>query len=625
MKDSVAADLPQLIDTGTSSLYNQLYTISSRCIKCNLCQDECQFLRQYGRPGDIASTYDPDNKAHQFMAFDCSLCQLCHAVCPVGLNPADMFLEMRRETVKAGVGIYPDHAGIVNYERRGTSRRYTWYGLPEGCTTVLFPGCSLPGTRPEQTLRLFEHIRQQIPSLGIVLDCCSKPSHDLGRQSYFLSMFEEMKGFLVNNGIRKVLVACPSCYKIFSQYGAGLNIQTIFQFLAENGFGVVRHVEGTVTIHDPCATRFETQVQSAVRTLVSKLGLSAKDPAHCREKTLCCGEGGAVGFISPELSEKWSDIKKQEANGNTAVTYCAGCASFLNKKIHTVYLLDLLLDPEPTLAGNVNISKAPMTYWNRLRLKKRLIKTVDAKVSRERAFMAEGRDRKTRVAKRIIFLLLIISGIVAIRLAGIDQYLEPGALRRLIGNHSVLTPIIYLLIYTIAPTLFLPGLPITIAGGILFGPLWGVVYSITGSSLGACLAFLVSRYIARDWVESRLKGPRWLRLDHGVQNHGWKVVAFTRLIPLFPFNLLNYALGLTKIKFTHYALATFLFMLPACIAFVVFSSSLLDVLRGRISPAFVAGLLLIVSVSLLPLVYKRYKTKKGSILPNSDNGSNRLS
>jgi uncharacterized membrane protein YdjX (TVP38/TMEM64 family) len=96
-----------------------------------------------------------------------------------------------------------------------------------------------------------------------------------------------------------------------------------------------------------------------------------------------------------------------------------------------------------------------------------------------------------------------------------------------------------------------------------------------------------------------------------VEHDGWKVVAFTRLVPLFPFNLLNYAFGLTRIKFTHYAAATFIFMLPACIAFIVFSSSLVDLIKGNLSPAFLIGLGLIIIISLIPVVYKRYFAKRG--------------
>ncbi|MCD6527240.1 MAG: TVP38/TMEM64 family protein, partial [Desulfuromonas sp.] len=122
--------------------------------------------------------------------------------------------------------------------------------------------------------------------------------------------------------------------------------------------------------------------------------------------------------------------------------------------------------------------------------------------------------------------------------------------------------------------MFIPGLPLTILGGILFGPVWGVVYTISGATCGACVAFLVARYLGRDWIRTKLTAPRWQKLDENVANNGWKVVAFTRLIPLFPFNLLNYAFGLTNIRFSHYAITSFICILPATIAFISLSSSL---------------------------------------------------
>jgi len=97
-----------------------------------------------------------------------------------------------------------------------------------------------------------------------------------------------------------------------------------------------------------------------------------------------------------------------------------------------------------------------------------------------------------------------------------------------------------------------------------------------------------------------------------VEQHGWKAVAFTRLIPLFPFNLLNYAFGLTNVKFMHYAVTSFICMLPACIALIVFSSSLLEVIKGNVTPYFLVGIVLIVVVSLIPFIYNRIKTKKRS-------------
>jgi uncharacterized membrane protein YdjX (TVP38/TMEM64 family) len=95
-----------------------------------------------------------------------------------------------------------------------------------------------------------------------------------------------------------------------------------------------------------------------------------------------------------------------------------------------------------------------------------------------------------------------------------------------------------------------------------------------------------------------------------VARHGWKVVAFTRLIPAFPFNLLNYAFGLTKVPFAHYVAASFVCMLPACIAFIVFSSSLLGLIKGKVSSTALLGISLIVLVSLIPVAYRRLKGRQ---------------
>ena len=593
-------------------LREALQTVSDKCISCELCKKECAFLQEYGKPKHIADSFDPHNKDHQGMAFECSLCELCAAVCPVAIHPAQLFLEMRREAVRGGNGDFSEHGRILGYEKRGTSPRFTYYALPPGCDTVFFPGCALPGTRPDTTWSLFEHMRQSLPALGIVLDCCTKPSHDLGRDEYFTAMFTEMRDFLVDNGVRRVIVACPNCFKVFQTYGDQLAVQTVYEFLARDGLPTSKTLTQAVTVHDPCAIRYESGIHAAVRDLCARQGLTLSEMPHHGEKTLCCGEGGSVGFVTPELAKKWAALRKDETNGTPIVTYCAGCANFLGRVAPTTHVLDILFQPEAAAAGKAKVAKSPNTYLNRLKLKKRFKNTVAAAVTRERTFSPDAEGKKGGLLKRLVIIALIIGAIAAIRFSGATQYLEQEKLRQLILGYGALAPMMYILLYTVAPVLFLPGLPITVVGGILFGPFWGVIYTITGATAGACLAFLVSRYIARDWVAAKLKGPRWRRLDEGVERHGWKVVAFTRLIPVFPFNLLNYAFGLTKVRFLDYAVATFVFMLPACIAFIVFSSSLLDVLRGRISPAFIAGLLLIVAVSSIPIFYRRYKEKKGA-------------
>jgi uncharacterized membrane protein YdjX (TVP38/TMEM64 family) len=220
--------------------------------------------------------------------------------------------------------------------------------------------------------------------------------------------------------------------------------------------------------------------------------------------------------------------------------------------------------------------------------------------------------KKAALIRPLLFLLLI-AAVIAVQYIHLEQYVDQERLRQFGASHRVLLPLMYLALWMVGP-LFLPGLPITLAGGVLFGPVWGVVYVAIGSTLGAALVFLVARYLARDWVAAKLTGTRLVSLDEKVARQGWKIVAFTRLIPVFSFSLLNYAFGLTRISFWPYLAATFVCMLPSTIAYVYFSSNILGLLQGKISPGLIIGVILIVLVSLIPAIYKWRKAKAGEPL-----------
>jgi len=214
---------------------------------------------------------------------------------------------------------------------------------------------------------------------------------------------------------------------------------------------------------------------------------------------------------------------------------------------------------------------------------------------------------RARGVKFLILIIFIVAAFVSVRALGLTEYLDQERLRALIAGYGPFGPLVFMLIYSVAPSLMMPGLPITVIGGIIFGPIWGSVYVIFGATVGASVAFLIARYMGRSWVESMLKGGRLAELDARVERQGWKIVAFTRLIPLFPFNFLNYAFGLTNVRFSHYVAASFVFMLPGAVAYVVFSSSILDLFKGRISKEFVVGMALVAAVSLAPVLYRRLR------------------
>lgn len=133
--------------------------------------------------------------------------------------------------------------------------------------------------------------------------------------------------------------------------------------------------------------------------------------------------------------------------------------------------------------------------------------------------------------------------------------------------------VIFIVIYVVATVLFIPGSVLTLGAGAVFGVVRGSVYVSIASTLGATAAFLVGRYLARDAIARKIEGnARFAAIDKAVANEGWKIVGLTRLSPVFPFTLLNYAFGLTRVKLGHYVLASWIGMLPGTVMYVYLGS-----------------------------------------------------
>jgi uncharacterized membrane protein YdjX (TVP38/TMEM64 family) len=132
---------------------------------------------------------------------------------------------------------------------------------------------------------------------------------------------------------------------------------------------------------------------------------------------------------------------------------------------------------------------------------------------------------------------------------------------------------VFILIYILATVLFLPGSILTLGAGALFGVVWGSVCVSIASTLGATAAFLVGRYLARGWVEKQISGnDKFKAIDAAVAREGWKIVGLTRLSPIFPFNLLNYAFGVTQVSLRDYFFASWIGMMPGTVMYVYFGS-----------------------------------------------------
>ena len=191
----------------------------------------------------------------------------------------------------------------------------------------------------------------------------------------------------------------------------------------------------------------------------------------------------------------------------------------------------------------------------------------------------------------------------ALGLADLVRLENLARLREWIGGFGPWAPAVFIAGYVVAVVAFVPALPLTVLGGLLFGAAWGTVYVSIASTAGACLSFLVARYAARSAVERWMAPhPALGRMDRAVARHGYRIVMITRLVPIFPFNLQNYAYGLTSIGFGAYAITSWACMLPATVAFTAAAGAVVaggwDA-RRTLGLLAVAGVLL-VALSLLP-------------------------
>jgi uncharacterized membrane protein YdjX (TVP38/TMEM64 family) len=213
--------------------------------------------------------------------------------------------------------------------------------------------------------------------------------------------------------------------------------------------------------------------------------------------------------------------------------------------------------------------------------------------------------------KLVLAVGVVTVGVVAAWWMGLFEYLTLDNIDRIgawFEGLGIWAPIVFVGAWIAACVFFLPGLPITIVGALIFGPIWGSVYSIIGSTLGATAAFLVGRYAARDMVEGLVqKNQALARIDDGVRRQGWRMLMITRLVPVFPFNAQNYVYGLTKISLITYVVVSFICMLPACIAFNFAAGSVRTGNFGRFLLYLGGAAVLFVLLSFLPgWIRKRY-------------------
>jgi NADPH-dependent glutamate synthase beta subunit-like oxidoreductase/Fe-S oxidoreductase len=356
---------------------------AARCLSCvcSQCVKNCPFLKHYvqdfpatekglirllARPGET----DP------LIPYSCHYCGLCEAVCPRNLHAGRVCLEHRERLVRAGRGPLPQHRGIQNYVKWGTSPTFT-LSRPDPATgraaRVFFPGCSLPGHSPGLVKAAYAHLRARLPDTGLMLNCCGAPSQLLGEKVVLNRVLQQVAGELRRLGATEIIVACTHCLHTLVESLPEFKTRSLYEVLVETGLpGDPAATPWVFNIQDACGARRSPRTHAAVRRLVLEAGHLYEEMAHTRERSICCGSGGMVPAVNPGLARQMTEFRLSEVT-HDLVTYCASCRARLHGAGHpTLHVLDLVFNPGWPAAKTAATPGSLRRWWNRWRLKRSL-------------------------------------------------------------------------------------------------------------------------------------------------------------------------------------------------------------------------------------------------------------
>lgn len=223
--------------------------------------------------------------------------------------------------------------------------------------------------------------------------------------------------------------------------------------------------------------------------------------------------------------------------------------------------------------------------------------------------------------KRLIIGVVLLTALVMVLRTFAQDIPSCADIQKHLEEWDIWGPVIFFFIYVIACIAFIPGTIVTLLAGLAFGAGWGTVIVSLASTTGAILSFLIARYIARDSVEAFLGKQAWFnKFKSSIEANGFSFMLFARLMPVFPFNGLNYAAGLVPIKFKDYAIASWVGMLPGTFVYVYLGETgckLIDpiIAGGRLDLPSDVKMRIFVTfgllglLSILPAVIKHFRNK----------------
>jgi glutamate synthase (NADPH/NADH) small chain len=389
-----------------------------RCLQCQCleCVKVCVYLERFGAyPKKYArEIYNNESivigsRQANKLINSCSLCGLCETVCPEDFAMQDLCLQTRQSMVQRGKMPSSAHEFALLDMAFSQSERFALARHEPGRSAsaqAFFPGCQLCGSAPDKVPAVYKFLQSALSGgVGLILGCCAAPAYWAGRQEQFAGGLQNFNRQWRGLGEPKLILACSSCLRIFKDHLSEIPVVSLWQVLEKTWDPVPfpGDLREALAIHDPCTTRSEPEIQSSVRQLLSRLGVSVEELKLGRDKTECCGFGGLLQNANPGLAREVVRRRAQRS-GRDYLTYCAMCRdSLASADKRSLHLLDLLFPdpqiPDPAARERPGWSRR---QENRSRLKDRLLKELWDEAPKE---MQEHQKIKLQIAPHVRVLL----------------------------------------------------------------------------------------------------------------------------------------------------------------------------------------------------------------------------
>ncbi len=338
---------------------NHLHDAVGQCCKGRPCLAVCPLLES-SAPADVARAVLSEGVPKDVVdrVSTCSLCGLCNEACPDGVDIQSLMKAARTLLIQGGAIDAESYRHLwVDHDWNVFTLYRKEYGLDEGyrdlikdrCQTLFLPGCMLANEGPGLVRLATKWLARQGEDVGVSIQCCGATLDEIGLQERVEGYSTKLWAHIRQTGARRVVTACPTCQAriVETDDNHDIAVVSLYQLMAESGLRVAAAENRRITVHDSCSDR-DGQIGSSVRELLQ--GNALVEMRHHGRNTICCGSGGLVSAIDPELCRERAEQRLKEvedAEADTCVTYCMSCAHRMagSETRDTVrHILELIFD-----------------------------------------------------------------------------------------------------------------------------------------------------------------------------------------------------------------------------------------------------------------------------------------